>query len=147
MVSSLIYEDKKWRKANAIKALFLPFEANSILKIPLSYNLPNDELIWVGNKRGSLTVKSAYYIAAKIVDSSEEGESSIRDSRSQLWKKMWQLKIPAKVRIFAWQTCMNALPTMQNLKLRDVDTAGFCPLCDKVPETLPHALLHCKHAK
>ena len=89
MVSSLIDEDKKWRKANAIKALFLPFEANSILKIPLSYNLPNDELIWVGNKRGSLTVKSAYYIAAKIVDSSEEGESSIRDSRSQLWKKMW----------------------------------------------------------
>ena len=70
MVSSLIDEDKKWRKANAIKALFLPFEANSILKIPLSYNLPDDELIWVGNKKGSLTVKSAYYIAAKIVDSS-----------------------------------------------------------------------------
>ena len=76
MVSSLIDEDKKWRKANAIKALFLPFKANSILKIPLSYNLPDDELIWVGNKRGSLTIKSAYYITAKIIDSSEEGESS-----------------------------------------------------------------------
>nr|POF02769.1 hypothetical protein CFP56_25128 [Quercus suber] len=42
---------------------------------------------------------------------------------------------------------MNALPTMQNLKLRGVNTTGFCPLCDKVLETLPHALLHCKRAK
>ena len=147
MVSSLIDEDTKWWKANTIKALFLPFEANSILKIPLCYNLPDDELIWVGNKRGSFTVKSAYYIAAKIVDSSEEGESSIMDARSQLWKKMWHLKISAKVHIFAWRTCMNALPTMQNLKLRGVNTACFFPLCDKVPETLSHALLHYEHAK
>ena len=37
-------------------------------------------------------VKKAYYIDAKIIDSSEEGESLNRDSRSQLWKLMWQLK-------------------------------------------------------
>ena len=147
MVSSLIYEDTKWWKVDTIKTLFLPFEADSILKIPLCYNLPNDELIWVGNKRGFFIVKSAYYIASRIVASSEEGECLIMDSRTQLWKKMWQRKIPAKVHIFAWRTCMNAFPTMQNLKLRGVNTAGFCPLCDKVPESLLHALLHCEHAK
>ena len=84
IVSSLIGKDTKWWKVNTIKALFLPFEASSILKIPLSYNLPKDKLIWVGNKRGYFTVKKAYYIDAKIVDSNEEGESSNRDSRSQL---------------------------------------------------------------
>ena len=36
---------------------------------------------------------------------------------------------------------------MQNLKLRGVNIASFCPLGEKVPETLPHALLHCEHAK
>lgn len=101
MVSFLMDEDTKWWKLNTIKAFFLPLTANSILKIPLSYNLLEDELIWVGNKSGSFTVKSAYYIVVKIVDSSEAGESSNRDSRSQLWKMMWQLKIPTKIRIFA----------------------------------------------
>ena len=117
IVSSLIGKDTKWWKVNTIKALFLPFEASSILKIPLSYNLPKDKLIWVGNKRGYFMVKKAYYIYAKIVDSNEEGESSNRDSRSQLKKLIRQLKLPAKIRIFARWTCMNALPTMRNLKL------------------------------
>ena len=72
MVSSLINEDTKWWKVHTIKDLFLPFEASSILKIPLSYNLPKDKLIWVGNKRGYFTVKKAYYIDAKIVDSRRE---------------------------------------------------------------------------
>ena len=88
MVSSLINEDTKWWKVNTIKALFLLFEANSILKIPFSYNMPDNKLICVGKKRGSFTVKSAYFIVAKIVNSSEEGESSNKDSRSQLWKMM-----------------------------------------------------------
>lgn len=48
MVSFLIDEDTKWWKLNTIKAFFLPLKANSILKIPLSYNLLEDELIWVG---------------------------------------------------------------------------------------------------
>ena len=82
LVSSLIDEDTKWWKVHTIKDLFLPFEASTILKIPLSYNLLEDKLIWVGNKRGYFTVKKAYSIDAKIVDSSEEGERLNRDSRS-----------------------------------------------------------------
>ena len=60
---------------------------------------------------------------------------------------MWQLKIPTKIGIFAWQTCMNALLTMQNIKLKGVNIADFCPPCEKVLENLPHALLHYEHAK
>ena len=59
MVSPLIDPMTRWWKLETICALFLPFEADIILKIPLSYNLPNDKLIWIGNKRGEFTVKSA----------------------------------------------------------------------------------------
>ena len=52
MVSSLIDPETKWWKINAVRAFFLPFEADKILKIPLSHNLPKDKLIWIGNKRG-----------------------------------------------------------------------------------------------
>ena len=42
--------------------LLLPFEAETILNIPLSYELPENKLIWVGDIKGEFNVKSAYYI-------------------------------------------------------------------------------------
>ena len=38
----------KWTESEG----FLSFKAETILNIPLSYNLPEDKIIWVGNKRG-----------------------------------------------------------------------------------------------
>ena len=70
MVSTLIDgETKRW-KVDMVKSLFLPFEVEMILNIPLSYNLPEDKIIWVGNKKGDFTVKSAYYIALNVFSSS-----------------------------------------------------------------------------
>jgi len=40
MVSALIDEETKRWKVDRVKSLFLPFEAEMILNIPLSYNLP-----------------------------------------------------------------------------------------------------------
>ena len=73
MVSALIDRETKRRKVDMVKSLFLPFEAEMILNIPLSYNLPEDKIIWVGNKKGEFTVKSAYYIALNVLSSSGGG--------------------------------------------------------------------------
>nr|XP_023881248.1 uncharacterized protein LOC111993657 [Quercus suber] len=117
MVSVLIDLDSKRWKADLVKKIFLPFEADTILRIPLCYSLPDDKLIWLGNTRGVFTVRSAYYVALSLVKSCNRGESSAGDSRSLLWKRVWHLNLPEKIRIFAWRACMDALPTMQNLKL------------------------------
>ena len=100
MVASLIDNDTRWWKVEAFRSIFLPFEASTILKI-LNYNLPEDSLIWIGNKKGVFTVKSAYHIASSLVDSNEEGEGSSLDSRTSLWKRIWLQKIPQKLKIFA----------------------------------------------
>ena len=42
MVSSLIDNDTKWWKTDLVRSIFLPFEADSILKIPISYDLFED---------------------------------------------------------------------------------------------------------
>ncbi|KAL0016932.1 hypothetical protein SO802_004001 [Lithocarpus litseifolius] len=76
MVSSLIDEDTRWWKVNIIHSLFLPSEAEAILRIPLSSNLPEDKLIWIGNKKATFIVKSAYYIAASMVIPNLDGECS-----------------------------------------------------------------------
>ena len=73
MVSALIdVETKRW-KVDMVKSLFLPFEVEMILNIPLSYNLPEDKIIWVKNKKEEFTVKSAYYIALNVLSSSGGG--------------------------------------------------------------------------
>ena len=102
MVSSLIDSETRRWKSNVIRIVFLPFEADTILNIPLSYNLPEDKLIWIGNKKWEFIVKSAYYIALSLVEAEDCGECSSGDSRTPLWRKMWHLKFPAKIRIFAW---------------------------------------------
>ena len=88
MVSSLIDPDTKWWKTEVLRSTFLPFEVETILKIPLSHNLPKDKLIWIGNMKGEFLVKSAYHIAHSMIDSIEEGECSSRDPNRLLWRKL-----------------------------------------------------------
>ena len=146
MVSSLIDQDTKWWKANVVRTLFLPFEADMILKIPLSQRLPEDSLIWIGNKRGVFTVKSAYHIAAKLQSDKDLGESSFGDSRSIIWKKLWKMKLPPKIKIFAWRACVNSLPVYVKMAERRIQLCCDCPVCGEDFESLTHALILCDFA-
>ena len=56
MVFSLIDYDTKWWKVDVIRATFLPHGASTILKIPLSYNLPKDCLNATKEERLQLRV-------------------------------------------------------------------------------------------
>ena len=127
-----------------IRTAFLPSEANAILKIP--HSLPNDKLIWMGNNWGEFTVKSAYHIAHYLVEAKEEVESSKGDPFKPLWKNLWRLKLPTKVKIFAWRACVNGLPPMEKVCTRGISTSNECPICGKELETTHHALLHCEFA-
>ena len=82
-----------------------------------------------------------------VLDTMEEGESSLGDPRSPLRKKLWHLNIPPKVRIFAWKMCMYALPTFVNLQRRGINLCEIFPACGKEPEITLHVLVKCKVAK
>ena len=99
--------------------------------------------MWMGNKRGVFTVNSAYYVALPLVEKSKVGECSTSDYRTRLWKKMWQLRLPAKVRIFSWKACIDGLPTRLNLAKRGLNIEAKCPLCEKAFESTSHALIQC----
>ena len=147
MVSAFIgHETRRW-KVELIRAGFLPFEVDTILNMPLGYNLPEDKLIWIGNRRGDFTINSAYYITCSLVGAEETSESSSGDPRTPLWKKIWHLKIPSKIQIFMWRACMNGLPTRLNLSRRGVNINPMFPIYDQEMETTTHALIQCELAK
>ena len=58
MISSLIDEDTRRWKADIVHSLFLPFKAQTILNIPLSFNLLEDTISWIGNNRGVFSINS-----------------------------------------------------------------------------------------
>ena len=80
----LIDRDTRMWKGDVVRSLFLPFEARNILNIPLCHSLPEDQIIWVGNRIGEFSVKSAYYIAYGLLNTLDEGECSIGDSINPL---------------------------------------------------------------
>ena len=146
MVSSLIDEDIKMWRRDMLVEIFLLFEVNTILNISLSHHLPEDSIIWVGNKKRIFSVKSAYYVAKKMLDSDIHDETSRGDVRAPLWKRIWQLNIPEKICIFAWHLCMNAIPTMVNLNRRGIQVDVLCPICKKEEEVVEHVILKCELA-
>ena len=143
MVSALIDQDTKHWKVDLVKRTFLPFKADTILSISLCFSLLEDMLIWMRNRKGEFTVRSAYYVAFLIVETIQEGESSSGDPQTQLWKKVSHLNLLAKIHIFAWRACMNVLPTMLNLRIRGSCTKARCLICDQHIENTSHALLDC----
>lgn len=58
-----------------------------------------DCIIWEHEKSGIFSVKSAYDLFQK--QSKQDGECSNAKDQSKLWRKLWQMNVPNKVKIFA----------------------------------------------
>ncbi|XP_059451224.1 uncharacterized protein LOC132182029 [Corylus avellana] len=65
---------------------------------------------------------------------------------SLVWKIIWKLPLPNAAKIFFWRACQNVLPTEDNLLRRKVVKEPYCPICEKEPETVVHALWGCPAA-
>lgn len=71
--------DASWKSA-VVDTLFLPHEVEIIKSIPLSTQLPVDNLIWTETQNGIFSVRSAYSLAVKLAQSATHGVSSATNS-------------------------------------------------------------------
>lgn len=103
-VAQLIEEETGMWKANLIKRIFLTHEADLILGIPLSPRLPEDSRIWAWSKNGNFTVRSAYGVALKVLEDANQakarGACSKKEKYAGLWKLVWKLNCPNKIKHF-----------------------------------------------
>ena len=80
-------------------------------------------------------------------DSSLFPSSSISGSNGLIWKKIWKMRVPNKIRHFIWRAAKDALPTKQNLKARHIPVGEECDGCGKHIELLIHFLWLCDQAR
>ncbi|CAN1786653.1 Putative ribonuclease H protein At1g65750 [Linum perenne] len=65
------------------------------------------------------------------------------ESTKKLWKWLWQLDLPPKIKFFLWRVCRNAVPTKSGLLRRRCGNSSICLTCNANEETLEHLLFHC----
>ncbi|KAL0442406.1 UNVERIFIED_CONTAM: hypothetical protein Slati_1963300 [Sesamum latifolium] len=116
-----------------------------ILGIPLSRTGEPDLLVWHYSKNGRFSVRSAYHLACLMDD--RPGSSSLGEREGSWWRKVWQSKIPNKIKVFVWRACLNALPTSANLSRRIQGFQAGCPLCRTEKEDVMHVLALCPFAR
>lgn len=138
-------ENRKW-VSSVIIELFIATEADLILKIPLGRQSTDDRLMWHYDNKGVFNVKSGYQVARMIENMSTQTSSSSSNNNNskKLWNKVWQARIPPKVRAFTWRLMRGILPTQVALSKKVVLKDTTCIFCGASAENDFHIFKYCQ---
>ena len=86
-----------------IRSIFQRVDANSILQIPITPRR-EDCVAWHYNINGMFSVKSAYHDQWRNKFGARQAVAQGSEtSERQVWRKLWKLQVPGKIKIFGWR--------------------------------------------
>ena len=142
IVSTLINAGTRQWNEELIDGIFALEEAALIKKIPLGRTESNDVLMWPYSPDGRYSCKLGYRFLKEAADMELSSRNTEADTK--LWKGIWSLRVPNKVKNLLWCACRDALPTRANLVRRTIIDDPLCARCQDVHETPLHAFWLCK---
>ncbi|XP_075670405.1 uncharacterized protein LOC142640206 [Castanea sativa] len=151
--ASLHYiKDRVWGKLQGWKEKLLSQTGKEVLSKAIVQAIPTfamscfhllpDSLVWPAEKNGLFSVKPEYKCLCDVLGAG----TSVADPagvQKSLWKGVWKLKVPGKIKHFLWKSCTNSLPTKENLAKKTIISENICHLCSEHPEDVLHALWGC----
>jgi hypothetical protein len=129
-----------------VRAFFHEEVAETVLQIPISRYGGDDFVSWMHDKHGQYTVRSAYNLARTATffsDTAKKGGCSDRDKEESLWKSLWAIQTPSKMKIVSWRAIHDCLPTGHQLTYRHIPADDRCVFCGRVE----HLFLMCPFAR
>lgn len=139
-VSSLLVTGESRWDEDFIHDMFDARDANLILHIPLSQSA-DDTWYWRKERLGDYSVKSAYMYLQELKGINHNF------AEGRWWKRLWSLKIPAKVKHFMWRASTACLPTKSQLRLKHVYVGDLFLFCNLAAESISHILLDCSFSE
>jgi hypothetical protein len=65
---------------------------------------------------------------------------------SVLWKCLWAIRAPGKMKVNLWRLAHDCLPTEQQMCRRHIPTSASCAVCT-MEESADHVFLRCQYAR
>jgi hypothetical protein len=129
--------------------LFNDVDMGRILQIPLNVQGFEDFIAWSMTSHGHYTVHSGYYTQWKHQFGTRASQLALQGTSAinPVWKILWQLKLPSKVKIFIWRVLHGILPLKCISANQHIGTSGSCPICNQGAEDVRHLLFQCPAAK
>jgi hypothetical protein len=142
-------DGKGWEE-DTVRAFFHDELAELILRIPISGRSGTDFVSWPHDKFGQYTVRSAYNLARTAAFFSRQGNarhgaSSDTIAKEKVWKALWSIQAPGKMKVVLWRLVHDCLPTGHQLQRRLIPTDDICMLCGH-SERVEHLFLFCPFA-
>ncbi|KAK8623001.1 hypothetical protein V6N13_117897 [Hibiscus sabdariffa] len=92
---------------------------------------------WSGEDKRLISTRSAYDF---LFQGSELGDTVI-------WKRIWKLEVPQRIRVFIWLTFQERLLTNVERVQRHIVVLDLCEICRGGREDIEHVLRSCSAAK
>ena len=144
MVKELLREDGLEWDTELVRNLFFPQDVEAILSIPISVATTRDRMVWAEEKKGKFSVRSAYRLARECMAKGGSSGCSDQSMVHRVWKGVWSMNVPNKIKHFVWKACNGILPTKDALYRRKITDSKICEACGKQEETAMHVLCFCK---
>uniref|UniRef100_A0A2N9ED89 Reverse transcriptase zinc-binding domain-containing protein n=1 Tax=Fagus sylvatica TaxID=28930 RepID=A0A2N9ED89_FAGSY len=138
MVSSLIDSNSHCWKQELLEQLFDSTTKEAINKITIPLRPRNDKIVWLLEKNGLFSVKSAYNLCQNLPNTNQNAVE---------WSKIWKLKAHERSKMFLWRIAANVLPTKDLLAERVGNMDTLCNLCNEEVETCLHLFFKCNVAR
>ncbi|KAL0001744.1 hypothetical protein SO802_015525 [Lithocarpus litseifolius] len=118
-VSDLFQQNSKVWNLDLIETLFYPWEATMINSIIVSEVDDIDIHVWPLTLDGEYSVRTTYRSQENVAPQAQPSSFSIENAAT-VWKGVWKIHAPSKIRHFLWRALRDSLPTKPNLRLRHV---------------------------
>ena len=93
------------------------------------------------------SVKSAYKVCRRKFLLKQNSSSGSADSGEDLWKRIWKMDCPNKVKHFLWRAAHNSHPLRSNLEYRGMDIDNRCVICNEKGEDGGHLFFKCNRVR
>ncbi|KAM1077774.1 hypothetical protein ACFX15_024423 [Malus domestica] len=143
-VGTLISDSSGTWDLDFLQPFISPEDFSAILDTCIGDPLLEDRLVWPGTRNGIYIVKSGYHWKkACSMPFTGRGTSSSYSIHSKVWKAIWKLATPPKIRNFMWRALHRALATMDVLFIRRCSPSPLCPICHAQEESVEHLFFLC----
>jgi hypothetical protein len=112
---------------------FCAVDARRITQIPINSQGFDDFIAWKYTKHGRYLVRSRYHLQWLHQFGPRSNQLALPggSAHNPVWRILWKLKIPSKVKIFIWRALHGIFPLKSILANRHIGTSGTCPVCNQ----------------